>query len=193
VLLTCGIENTSIGSLSKVAEEERNTVVQMIRKGLNCPLNSSAGRLFDAVAVLAGLGTRASYEAEAAMRLEALCGDDFSPYPIEIADGSPSVIRLEPIVRGILSDIGDPPTLSSRFHATMAHAILEVARRTRDNIGIDKIALSGGGFQNRVLIEFSRSLLEEHGFRVLTNRLVPPNDGGISLGQAWIASRRKES
>ena len=193
VLLTSGIEEVSSGALSKVSEEERNTVTQMIRKGMNCPLTSSAGRLFDAAAVLAGLGPTASYEAEAAMRLETLCGNDFSPYPIETTQEFPARIRLEPIVRGMLSDIGNPPTLSSRFHATMAHAILEVARRTRDNMGTNVVALSGGVFQNRVLVEFSRSLLEEHGFRVLTNRLVPPNDGGISLGQAWIASRRKES
>jgi hydrogenase maturation protein HypF len=193
VLLTSGVEEVSFGGLAPVSEEERNTVVRMIQKGTNCPLTSSMGRLFDAVAVLAGLGPTVSYEGEAAMRLEAMCGDDYRPYPIEISGDCPARILLRPIVEGVLSDIGDSPTLSSRFHATIAHAVLEVARRTRDNEGANTVALSGGVFQNRVLVELTRGLLEEDGLRVLTNRLVPPNDGGISLGQAWIASRRKES
>lgn len=191
LLAQCGREQTAPGSLAEVPPETRGVILRMVHTWTNCPLTSSAGRLFDAAAVFAGLGSVATYEAEAAMRLEAVCGDDFSPYPLELTAEPPARVRLEDMIEGMLADVAQPPVLSSRFHATLAHLVLAVAERARETCGVATVAVSGGVFQNRVLSRLTRTLLEEGGFRMLANRLVPPNDGGLALGQAWLAAGRK--
>jgi len=192
VLSSCGMEDHTAGSLADVPSEQKDAVAKMIEAGINCPLTSSAGRLFDAAAVIAGVGASASYEADAAMRLETAYRPGADPYPFDVVEGTPIRIGLQRFVRGMLSDRGKTAMVSSRFHATMAKIILAVAQKTRDTRGVRTVAFSGGVFQNRVMSSLARRLLLENDFQVLTNRMVPPNDGGVSLGQAWLASRKKD-
>jgi len=192
LLAALGLESETPGSLAEVAPETRAAALEMIKTRTNSPETSSTGRLFDAAAVIAGLGIEASFEAEAAMRLEALCGDRAAaaePYPFRITDGRPARVLLAPLVREMLADSRDASRLAARFHATLAAVIIKLAERARKERGAETVALSGGVFQNRVLSELARAGLEARGFRVLENRLVPPNDGGIALGQAWLAGR----
>jgi len=189
VLSRCGMAGQVLGSLAEISGEQRETVNRMIETQVNCPPTSSMGRLFDAAAVLAGLGPVAGFEAEAAMNLEAACGADFTPYSCVLTDGWPAQIRLEPLVQEMAADAGQPARLAARFHATVAEMVLGVAERARLEEGIHAVALSGGVFQNRILTELAHRKLNERGFAVLLNNLVPPNDGGISLGQAWLAGR----
>ena len=172
---------------------ERKVLEGMLRRGLNSPLTSSMGRLFDAVAALCGVCEKASYEAEAAMRLEGAFRGPGDPYPFEILPGSPLRISPAPLLEEVLRDRADPALVSGRFHAGVAGMILEVARAAREKAGVETLALSGGVFQNRVLTESTRPLLEREGFRVLFNERVPANDGGLSLGQAWLAAGWKDS
>ncbi|MGD0094658.1 MAG: Sua5/YciO/YrdC/YwlC family protein, partial [Planctomycetota bacterium] len=172
-----------------VEKSRVEAALRLLAADANCPRTSSVGRLFDAASVLAGLGTSASYEAEAAMRLEAACGDEFLPYPCVLAEGPPARILLEPLVRALGADAGNPARLAARFHATVGEMILTVAERCRTAYGARTVALSGGVFQNRVLTRLASSRLAGRGFEVWLNHLVPPNDGGLALGQAWLASQ----
>ncbi len=171
---------------------ERRILEGMLLRGLNSPLTSSMGRLFDGVAALCGICREASYEAEAAMRLEGAFRGPGDPYPFEIRPGSPRIVSPAPLLEEVLRDREDPSLVSGRFHAGVARMILEVARAAREDAGVETLALSGGVFQNRVLMELTRPLLEREGFTVLTNEKVPANDGGLSLGQAWLAGSRKD-
>ena len=189
LLSKCGMAGRVLGSLARIPDEQRAAVQRMIEMQANCPRTSSMGRLFDAAAVLAGLGPLAGYEAEAAMNLEAACGADFAPYSCVLTAGWPAQVLLEPLVRELAADAGQPPRLAARFHATVAEMILAVAERASREEGIRAVALSGGVFQNRILAELAHRKLCGRGFAVLLNNLVPPNDGGLSLGQAWLADR----
>lgn len=165
------------------------TLKKALLKGLNCLPCSSMGRLFDAVSSLLGVRDVVNYEGQAAIELEQLAERTDLFYPFELKD---YVLNPDPIIRGIVDDLkaGVPrPLISGKFHRTMAQAILEVAKRVRTERGLKEVVLSGGCFQNLLLLEQSVSLLEAHGFTVFINHKVPPNDGGISLGQAYYASR----
>ena len=170
---------------------ELQIVWQMLHKQLNAPLTSSAGRLFDAAAGIAGLRQEMRYEGQAAMEWEfaaEAAGTD-EAYPIRILDGqSPLVVDWEPMVRAMLEDVsvGEPVgRLAAKFHNALAEAIVEVARRT----GWEQVVLSGGCFQNRYLTERAVRRLEEEKFRPYWHQRVPPNDGGIALGQMVAASK----
>ncbi|SNB47091.1 carbamoyltransferase HypF [Geobacter sp. DSM 9736] len=174
---------------------ERNVLQRMIEGGLNSPLTSSCGRMFDAVAALLGLRTRVTFEGQAAMELEASAEQAPAtwnfPYVIEagenklVADG---VLPVAALVEGLLA--GEPPaTLARRFHETLAALAAEMCDRVREKSRLHRVVLSGGVFQNRLFTERLCRLLEEKDFSVFTHRLVPPNDGGIALGQAVIAAR----
>ncbi len=179
--------------LASMGEGERRAVEGMVRKGVNSPLTSSMGRLFDAAAALAGVCGESSYEAEAAMRLEGAFRRPERPYPFAFLEGPPWRISPAPLLEEMLQDGSDPHLVSGRFHSGVARMILETARRAREVSGVETLALSGGVFQNRVLLELTRPLLEGEGFRVLCNEKVPANDGGLSLGQAWLAALGKDS
>ena len=166
---------------------------QQIERGINSPLTSSAGRLFDAVSSLAGLRQMVNYEGQAAIELEmaALEGVeeryDWTPLP-----GEPQVIDVRPALREIVEEVrrGTPVgVISARFHNTVADLIARTCDRLREETGLATVALSGGVFQNLFLLERTCRLLEARGFRVLIHHQVPPNDGGIALGQAVIANR----
>jgi hydrogenase maturation protein HypF len=150
---------------------------------------SSCGRLFDAVSALAGVCRESSYEGEAAMLLEAAClpGED-GHYPFAFDGGE---VDTRPLVRAAAADIlagARAGMVAARFHNTMARMIAEVCRALRERTGIARVCLSGGTFQNVTLTALALPLLAGHGFEVFTQRRVPPNDGGLSLGQAAVAA-----
>ena len=190
LLYPFGLEGEVYRRLPAARREELLAAEGMMRSRLNSPPTSSVGRLFDAVAFLAGFSEDITFEAQAAMWLESLCGDDFRPYTFQLTDERPAWIELNHAVREMLDDADDPPRLASRFHATLAAVAAAVAERARAAEGVEHVALSGGVFQNRVLLDLTARMLEEKGFHVMRNRLVPCNDGGVSLGQAWIAAGR---
>ncbi|MDE3165552.1 MAG: carbamoyltransferase HypF, partial [Acidobacteriota bacterium] len=162
----------------------------MLRRGVNTVPTSSCGRLFDAVASLLGLRHQVTYEGQAAIELEAIAAPGIADgYPFEIA-GDPWQIDPRPTVRAIVAALlrGDPPgTISARFHNTLAAVIVEVARRLRAADGLHRVCLSGGTFQNHYLLTRALSALRAAGFDAAIHAQVPPNDGGLSLGQAAIA------
>ncbi len=170
---------------------------RMVDRGLNSPLNSSMGRLFDAVSALLRVCHTTTYEAQAAIELEQLVAPRASvdpataayPFAIDSAD-SPYQVQVGPLFEALLSDIGQMlphNEISLRFHATVAAMIDDVSRRIRDATGINTVALSGGVFQNRLLLALLRPQLRRAGFELLQHGAVPPNDGGVSLGQAVMA------
>ncbi len=158
---------------------------RMIERGINAPLTSSVGRLFDAVASMAGVARESRFEGQAAMLLErAIDGANIGEaYPLEERDG---VADWAPLVEAVLRDAerGEPQALiAARFHNALAEWIAAAAAR----IGIRQVTLSGGVFQNAYLVERAVALLEAHGFEAYTHQRVPANDGGIALGQAVMA------
>ena len=167
----------------------------MLGAGLNSPTTTSAGRLFDAVASLIHLRQRVSFEGQAAMELEfALDGiETEEAYSLSISKGDERLpLRLDwaPTIRAILQDVESGAQachVSARFHNGLAEAIVEVAKR----IGEERVVLSGGCFQNRYLTERAVRRLQTEGFRVYWHQRVPPNDGGIALGQVMAALRQK--
>ena len=164
----------------------------------HAPLTSSAGRLFDAVAALLGVRDRISYEGQAAIELEQLVDlAELGAYGAALVDGEAVFeIRGADLVRAAAEDLaaGVPrETIAARFHNGVAEAIQRGCEVVRARSGLDTVALSGGVFQNVVLLERAADRLDARGFRVLRHRQVPPNDGGISLGQAVIAGRAAAS
>jgi hydrogenase maturation protein HypF len=164
----------------------------------HAPLTSSAGRLFDAVAALLGVRDRISYEGQAAIELEQLV-DLAEPGAYGAALVSRQArfeVRGADLVRAAAEELarGVPrETIAARFHNGVAEAIQRGCEAVRTRTGLDAVALSGGVFQNVVLLERTADRLDARGFRVLRHRQVPPNDGGISLGQAVIAGRGSAS
>ena len=172
---------------------------QIIAKGINCPPTSSLGRLFDAVAALLGLPNQAPtqlYEGQAALALEQLASTDSETgriYPFVIGEQQPAELDITSMMRAIVADIqqGVPAgRIARRFHASIAALLAQTCARVRTQTGLSTVALSGGVFQNRLLLEQLRTLLEDMAFQVFLNRRVPPNDGGLSLGQLAIAAAR---
>jgi hydrogenase maturation protein HypF len=162
---------------------------QMLEKNVRSPRTSSVGRLFDAVAYLTGVGRRVSFEGQAAMQLEfAASAGITAVYDYIIHTSQPCIIDWEPMIRQILDDVRrgtDPGTISAMFHNTLAEIVVQVARR----IAEPRVALTGGCFQNRYLAEQTVQRLTEAGFCPYWHQRVPPNDGGIALGQAIAAQR----
>lgn len=162
---------------------------EMIIKNINSPLSCGAGRFFDAVSALTGLCPVTTFDSEAPMRLESAinCDTDLY-YPFSI-DGT---IVFADTFKEMLNDLpqNDVSFISAKFHNTMAQIILEVSKRIRKKKSLKKVVISGGVFQNKYLLEKSLELLINDNFDVYTNHLVPTNDGGVSLGQLIIASKR---
>jgi hydrogenase maturation protein HypF len=171
----------------------RTLILQQIRRGINTAATSSLGRVFDAVAAMAGLGSVNHFEAQLPMALEAEADSrSQEKYPFGIV-GQPAIIDLAPMFRAIVSDLerGEAASVvSERFHNTIAAALVAMARLAGEVSGLKTVALSGGVFCNRLLAERTIGLLRENGFSVLYNTIVPANDGGLSLGQAAIAAWR---
>jgi hydrogenase maturation protein HypF len=156
---------------------------------INAPLTSSLGRLFDALAALAGLCPTVDYEAQAAIEFEALVDEaEMGVYPVEIGA---RVIDPAPLVRAVVDDVRAQvtrPVIAARVHNSLAALALDLAQTARQTRGLGTIALSGGVWQNSALLRRAYPLLTRAGFRVLIHRHTPPNDGGLALGQAAIAA-----
>jgi hydrogenase maturation protein HypF len=183
--------------VARLTDTQKPLFAAMLAKGLNSPLTSSCGRLFDAVAALLNIRHIVSYDGQAAIELEALAeaAEDDSRYPFEItcSEGNPPQLDFTPLFPAVLADLeaGIPTAaIARRFHTTVAAASVEACFRISQVCGLDRVVLSGGVFQNRLLSEMVYTGLTERGLQVFTHRLVPPNDGGIALGQAAIAGRR---
>jgi len=185
------LETKKYEFLRSIPNDHIELVLQAIQKGINVPESCGAGRLFDSVSALLNVCTINRYEAEAPMRLEAIIQQGITDwYPILFE----STIPLDQLIAYILEDMDNklsPGIISAKFHNTIIQLILEGAKRIRSTTGIIKVALSGGIFQNRYILEHTENLLEENGFKVFTNLQVPMNDGGISLGQLAIAAKRR--
>ena len=181
---------------ARVRNAGRPTVEAMIREGVNSVPTSSAGRLFDAVASLVGLSDVATYEGQAAMELEAVSDPDAEPYALPVAAGPLIDVDAGPLVAAVVADVDrglSARAIGGRFHAALAEAIAEASRLTRQRTALRTVALSGGCFQSRLLTELVVKRLERDGFEVLLHARVPPNDGGIALGQAAVAAWRLRS
>jgi hydrogenase maturation protein HypF len=170
-------------------------LIRMIENSVNSPLTSSMGRLFDAVSSLLSVRDRVNYEGQAAIELEMIADpDEKGEYPFEIREAEqPMVVDPIKIVREIVKDLnrGLPPScISGKFHRTVARLVVETCKRLRLYCGLERVVLSGGVFQNTLLLGLVFECLEEAGFEVYTHHLVPTNDGGISLGQAVVAHMR---
>ena len=178
------------------------TIQHQINHRINTPLTSSIGRLFDAAAALAGIRQTINYEAQAAIEFEAIADpNEIGFYPFDITeetafDGDQAssciktyIIDPSPLLKELVDDIKvhtPKPIISSRFHNGVAEMVKNVASTLRQDTGISQIALSGGVWQNTKLLTKTVVLLQSCNFTVLLHHQVPPNDGGISLGQAVI-------
>jgi hydrogenase maturation protein HypF len=186
----------STASAEAFSPSEILLVLQMLERHVNAPLTSSAGRLFDAVASLLNVRQKCSFEGQAAMELEYLAdrATDETAYPFTVSTAGPLgalVIDWSQMVDAILQQTMDGTqreSIALRFHNTLATIIVRVA----EEIGLDRVVLTGGCFQNRILTERTVRGLESAGFRPYWHQRVPPNDGGISLGQIKAATLQHE-
>ena len=177
--------------------EERTVIAQQAKSGLNAPATSSMGRLFDAVAAIAGVCQRISYEGQAAVELEMQAHQydlraRSCPYRFEVRrEGGRYVIDPTPVLESILSDVSHSkptPEIAATFHQSVAETTANVCARISAETGIRTVALSGGVFQNRLLLASCMQLLRQAGLMVLVHTELPANDGCISLGQAVVAA-----
>lgn len=177
--------------LKQISPERVEFVLTAIEKQINCPLTSSAGRLFDAIAALTGICTVSGFHAEAPMRLESVA--DLSTHShYEFAQND--VIQFEPAIAGIVGDLMNQvpvAVISSKFHNTVIEALLRTVKKMHQETGIRKVALSGGSFQNHYLLERLEKKLETLKMKVYSNSTIPVNDGGIALGQLAVAAQRR--
>ncbi|MFC2045816.1 carbamoyltransferase HypF [Chloroflexota bacterium] len=183
--------------LNKLNQTELDVAKQQLRRKINSPLTSSAGRLFDAVAAITGVKQEIEYEAQAAIELEMIAPDntnesEWKSYPFLIDDSQGTrVIRLKELLSAIIEDVRSQvpvPAISLKFHRTIAEIIAETCRVIAEETNAREVVLSGGVFQNRLLFKLAIASLRRANLKVLTHHLVPCNDGGISLGQAVIAN-----
>jgi hydrogenase maturation protein HypF len=199
-----------LAAVASFGDAERTVLARMMERGVNAPSTTSAGRLFDGLAALLGLHPRVTYEGQAAIALEfAADAATRDAYPVGVAPAAaapppaahaeaagerapgrpPWVVDWRPMVVALLEDLarGVPQgVIAARAHGALVAAIVQVAGR----VGERRVALSGGCFQNRILTERTARALEAAGHEVLVHRRVPPNDGGVSLGQAAVAAAR---
>lgn len=182
-------ERDDLAPVSAFNAVELNVLRTLLERGVQAPWTTSAGRLFDGFAALLGLTPVASHEGEAAMQLEMLAegqGGDAYPFEIVSAEDAPDVVDWKPMLRAVLEDLSEgvaPGRIAGRIHASFASMIAAIVERQ----ALQDVVLSGGCFQNRLLTELVVERVEETGRRVFLARQVPPNDGGLSLGQALWA------
>ncbi|MBI5081904.1 MAG: carbamoyltransferase HypF [Chloroflexi bacterium] len=176
-------------SVAALSPTEQNIIAKQIANKINSPLTSSMGRLFDAVASIIGVRQDVNYEGQAAIELEAMTDpDETGVYSFEVEQDG---ILLNAVIQSVVNDFRarlPTPIIAARFHNGVAAMIRDVCLRLREQQAINQVALSGGVFQNITLLKKTLKLLHNANFEVLTHHLVPPNDGGIALGQAVIAS-----
>jgi hydrogenase maturation protein HypF len=190
-----GLYDLPLPFLAEIPAEHRKLFLSMVERRINSPLTSSCGRLFDAVAALVGLRNRVSYEGQAAIELEALAEESETchTYPFALhEEADVTTVDFCPMFRALVQESAEGrerAAMARAFHNTLAAATAAVCDRIRMKNGMDRVVLSGGVFQNKLLTEGILSLLTDLGFQVFIQRLAPPNDGGLALGQAIIAGR----
>ncbi len=182
-------------TLSRFPAQERAVVARQVERGLNAPLTSSCGRLFDAVSALLGVCPVTTFEAQAAIALELAAreADLSQAQALPFAVDEEGVIRVGEMLAALVEglEVGRAVSaLAADFHVTVAGMMTRAAGRARAQSGLETVALSGGVFQNRLILRMTRDALRQAGFEVLTHRQAPANDGGLSLGQAVIALHR---
>jgi hydrogenase maturation protein HypF len=189
-----GLDVVGLPFLREADPREAEIVRAQVKHRLNTPTTSSMGRLFDAVAALAGVRGVVSYEAQAAIELEALAQGALDqpayPYRLDEVDGA-ILVRVAELLEAVIHDVASSVAagiIGARFHQTVAAFSMELCRRLREQSGLEAVALGGGVWQNLTLLGLVRDGLEANGFTVYTARQVPANDGGLALGQAAIAA-----
>ena len=192
--------NTELALLKQIDAVEIELIKRQIQTGINSPLTSSMGRLFDAVSALIGIRDEIDYDAQAAIELEMIAydvgdkiGNKDYPYLIIEQEGE-KIVQLRELFAAITKDLHhgiSKSTISAKFHNTVAQIVCKMCQLLAEETGLSQVALTGGVFQNRLLLRKVTSLLKSAGFSVLTHKQVPCNDGGISLGQAVIANFAK--
>lgn len=183
--------NMNLPFLRRIGSKKINDLVKMIDGKINCPLVSSAGRLFDAVAAMLGLCLVSSFPAEGPMRLEAISANNCNK---KYSYSFNSTLKFEKLINDIVSDLNagiKASVISAKFHNTMVAMITETVHVIHKETGIDKVVLSGGVFQNKYLLTRVENQLKRDNFKVYSHQLIPSNDGGIALGQVIIAAKRR--
>jgi len=189
------VEGFGEGAPPKFPSPKWRVVQKLVQTGFNSPWTSSAGRLFDSVAAILGLCDVTSYEAQAAIRLESIADTrviDRYPFAVQTGD-RPWVLDFGPTIHAILAERRQGVAVSAiaaKFHNTIADSILHTCRFVRGQRDLNTVALSGGVFQNELLLRRTVEALQSRRFRVFTNTAVPLNDGGLALGQAAVAVER---
>jgi hydrogenase maturation protein HypF len=186
-----GFRELPLSLFKEIEMKEIDTLVHMIELGANTPLISSAGRLFDAVAGMTGVNLRATYQAEAPMKLEALADHSEKRAYDYILQGE--TISFRPMILEVVEELKKGTairTISARFHNTLINAVLEMAGIIRKETGIKRVVLSGGTFQNRILTGRIEKGLISGGYRVIRASGIPVNDQGIAVGQLAIAAEK---
>ncbi len=175
-------------------------MLNIIDRGVNAPFTSSCGRLFDAVAALAGIRQTVNYEAQAAIELEMAIAEaayrrTYS-FDLQRPQSGPWIIDTRPLFVELLEDLRRPlpvAEISAKFHLGLVNVFLRIARELRERHGLNRVCLSGGTFQNRFLAEHLEQALAADSFEVFSHSEVPAGDGGLSLGQAMVAAYRNAS
>lgn len=173
--------------------EEITVILQMMEKGLNSPLTSSCGRLFDAVSALLNIRSEVRYEAQAAMELEVAVDESVrdSYNEVKVPNYTRGLLPVQPLFRSVVEDTRKGEIvgkIAARFHRSLAELFLKSAIGAREVTGISQVGLSGGVFQNVYFFTYLLNILREEGFAALTHKRVPSNDGGLALGQVAIAN-----
>ncbi|MBV8378796.1 MAG: carbamoyltransferase HypF [Verrucomicrobia bacterium] len=186
------IQDPTLAPVQGLGTVELSLIRRMLAEASSASATTSAGRLFDAVASLVGLRQQVSFEGQAGMELEfAIEQGVHDAYPFEVEEGEPYVVDWRPMIRQVIEDLrADQPLgrIAALFHNTLAQMVLAIAQRVEE----EKVVLTGGCFQNRYLTEHCVDMLRSAGFRVYWHQRVPPNDGGIALGQVIAAARFAE-
>jgi hydrogenase maturation protein HypF len=182
----------------EIEEEKLKIILRIIQKKINAPLCSSAGRLFDAVSALLGICFESKYEAQAAIELEMIADESVTGrygFNISETEGKQIIVCKQMIV-DIIDDLKrniDKSVITAKFHNTVVAFAVEMSKKIRQKTGLNSIALSGGTFQNRLILSRLTAELKESGFKVYTHHIVPPNDACISFGQIIVANAILES
>jgi hydrogenase maturation protein HypF len=179
--------------LDRWPRDKQRVLIQMLERGVNTPLTSSCGRLFDAASALVGLRDRVTYEGQAAIEFEQVMEPDDGRYEGEARkEESLWILDPFPMMRELIEDVRRKRSagiISARFHNGLVSLLIEAARRVGAETGLKRIALSGGVFQNAYLLERLETGLADHGFEVFSHVEVPSNDGCIALGQAYVGAK----
>ena len=189
-----GFRELDLPVVREIDNGKLTVIGEMIAKGINSPLTSSLGRLFDAVAAICGIRNRVNFEGQAAMELEmAALEDSDGVYDYGWDTDGAYWILTAPIIQGVVNDVANARPIgeiSSRFHRTLISLFTDLSVRIGKERNLKQVVLSGGVFQNSIMLTGLTRALEEKGFQVFSHQQVPTNDGGIALGQAVVAAAK---